>query len=159
MKKDLKISQESAEAIFLDMKNTFGFNISDAKVRELSMIVSGTVIKTEETYDPAKEILRLIQEGRIEFNSEKNAIKFNLLKPMEDSSGTKFQCFNIGTFTFDMASGLGIPLSELQPRRLSPEKLKELFGVMTGVSDVDVFGKLSISELNCLSSVAEVFLD
>ena len=81
MKKTHKISPEDAEKIFNQMKSEFGFNVSEAKVRELSMIVNGMEVKTTEQIDPEEDIMRLICEGRIEFNQEKKVLKFNLINP------------------------------------------------------------------------------
>jgi len=155
--KNNKISQDNAEKIFLEMKKAFGFNVTESKAREVSLIVRGQEIRTTQEIDPLEDIMRLIQEGRIEFDSEKTVIRFNLIKPLTNSQGNKFSFFEIGVFTRAMQKRLKIPLSELDPVRLDDEKLDSLMGIMTGVDDTDIFGNMPLPEFNCLRSVAQVF--
>lgn len=154
-----KISVDNAEKSFLEIKDCFGFNVSEAKAREMTLIVKGTEVRTTEKYDPTEDIIRLLQEGRIEFDVEKEVIKFNLLRPIKDKSGQTFGVIEMGILTFNMQRQLKVPLSEMDPSSLSDEKLLELLCIMTGISDQDVFGDMPVSELNCFRSIANIFFN
>ncbi|MCG7852900.1 MAG: hypothetical protein MIO92_10300 [Methanosarcinaceae archaeon] len=154
---ETKISAENAEKIFLQIKEAFGLNVKEAKVRKIILDIKGNKAETTEEYDSVADIIDLIKDGRVEFNKEKTVIKFNLSKPISQKDGTKFGCFEIGVFTRNKQKQVKIPLSELNPASLKDEELDTLLQVMTGVSDPDIFGEMNLPEFNMLRSISILF--
>jgi hypothetical protein len=155
---ETKISAENAEKIFLEIKKAFGFNVKESKVRKITLDIKGNKAETTEEYDPLTDILSMIQDGKVEFNAEKTVIKFNLSKPIESKDGSKFGCLEVGVFTRNKQKRVG-NLSDMAVGSMKDEELDELFSVMTGVSDADLFGEMLLPEFLQLRSIAILFFE
>jgi hypothetical protein len=155
---ETKISAENAEKIFLQIKKAFGFNVKESKVRKITLDVKGNKAETTEEYDPLADILLMIREGKVEFDSEKLVIKFNLLRPLEKVDGTKFGFLEIGLFTRNKQMKVG-NLSEMAVGSMKDEDLNSLICALTGLSDSGDFGDMGTPEFLQLRSIAILFFE
>lgn len=155
-RKETKISAENAEKIFLEIKKAFCFNVKESKVRKITIDTKAGKAETTEEYDPIADILEMIKEGKVEFDSEKTVIKFNLNNTVEAADGRKFKVIEFGTFTRNKQKRVG-NLAELDIGTMEDDDLDSLFCVMTGVSDPADFGELHNSEILSMRSIAALF--
>jgi len=154
--KETKISPENAEKIFLEIKKSFCFNVKEATVQKITMDVKGNKAETTQEYDPLADILSMIQEGKVEFNSEKTVIKFNLAKPLKKVDGSLFGFLEIGVFTRNKQKRVG-NLSDMAVGSMDDEGLDNLFMVLTGLSDAGDLGEMPTPEVLQLRSIAVLF--
>jgi hypothetical protein len=151
------ITLETAEAVMLQIKKAFGFNISEAQIRKVSMQVGGIDMETEQEFDPASDLIRMIQEGRLEFDEEKRVMRFNLIEPIKGKEDRKFSFFEIGKFTRGMQKQIKIQIKDCNPSTLTDKQLDAIFCAMTSVSDVMAFDGMQTTEFQCMKSIAQLF--
>lgn len=159
--KKLKLAKEAATAEFERIVDAFGFNVSmESTKRIVNMDINNIPMSIQQEIVDSAAVVEKIMKGVISFDEEKTEIVYKLKTEIKtgENGAVKTKEFRFGIFTRSRQLSCGVELNKCNFSTLPDQDQTKLLMALTGVSDTQIFGALSIPQYNDLRMIGGYFL-
>lgn len=160
--KKQKMTKVAATEEFKRIVDCFGFNVSEESTKRIvKMDLNNIPMEIQQEVVDSASIVEKIMKGIISFDEDNEVIVYKLNKEIStgENGAIKTAEFKFGQFTRSSQKACGIPLNQCNFSTLEDTKQDVLLCALTGVSDVEIFGKLTTSQFNDLRMIGAYFFN